>query len=322
VNRLIRAVLLVGVTVVVAVACLTVVLRPVAAPEAQLAAAGHCGPPRHMPARTAVSDQYIGAFTPGHPGGSEFAQFARATGTRPSIVPYFVRFGRTWDPQPACRILTDGALPVIQINPRRVPLARIADGHRDGYLRTYAAGVAAFGYPVVISFGHEMNGYWYSWSYRHTSPAVFVRAWRHIIDVFRRSGAYNVTWLWTVNIIDKRGGIPSPAAWWPGSKYVDWVGMDGYYYKPSWTFASLFGPTIRAIRALTLDPILITETAAPPAAGQAKKIADLSASVHGYGLLGFVWFNWNKKLPWQLRGSAALAAYRQAAASFREPGHD
>ena len=49
-----------------------------------------------------------------------------------------------------------------------------------------------------------MNGTWYSWGYRHTSPAVFVAAWRHIVTVFRAAGARNVTWLWTINIIQCR----------------------------------------------------------------------------------------------------------------------
>ena len=55
-----------------------------------------------------------------------------------------------------------------------------------------------------------------------------------------------MTWLWTVNIINdtQRRQDPSPGPWWPGSSYVNWVGIDGYYLKPSWKFAPLFGPTI------------------------------------------------------------------------------
>ena len=45
------------------------------------------------------------------------------------------------------------------------------------------------------------------------------------------------------------------------------------------------------MRELTLNPILISETAAAPTAGQPAKIADLFAGVHAYGLLGFVWFD-------------------------------
>ena len=72
---------------------------------------------------------------------------------------------------------------------------------------------------------------------------------------------------------------------------MTWVGIDGYYYNSASTFAPLFGPTIAAVRALTHDPILISETAVAPAAGQSAKIADLFAGIRLYGLLGFVWFD-------------------------------
>ncbi len=78
----------------------------------------------------------------------------------------------------------------------------IAAGHYDGYLSAYAEAVRAYRHPVILSFGHEMNGDWYSWGYRQTSPATFVAAWRHIVSLFRALGAHNVTWLWTVNVID------------------------------------------------------------------------------------------------------------------------
>jgi mannan endo-1,4-beta-mannosidase len=256
---------------------------------------------------------YVGVITSGPPGGAGLASFTHATGIRPSLVSYFVSFGTPWNPGPACRILRTGALPVIQINPRNVRIAAIAAGRHNTYLTRYARQVRGFGLPVAISFGHEMNGYWYSWGYGHTPPEVFVAAWRNIVNVFRQQGADNVIWLWTVNIIGVQAGIPDPAPWWPGGSYVTWVGIDGYYYKPSWTFASLFGPTIKSVRSLTLDPILITETAVAPAAGQSAKITNLYAGIRAYGLLGFVWFNAPGFRDWRLSGPAAFAAFRQGA---------
>ena len=97
---------------------------------------------------------------------------------------------------------------------------------------------------------------------------------------------------------------------------MNWVGIDGYYLKRSWTFASLFGPTIKAVRVLTLDRILISETSATPAAGKAAKIADLFAGVRAYGLLGFVWFDAKKRQDWSLSTPDAFAAFRRGA------GHD
>ena len=76
------------------------------------------------------------------------------------------------------------------------------------YLTTYAEAVRSYAHPVILSFGHEMNGHWYPWGYTHTSPTTFVAAWRHIVTLFRQMDVRNVTWLWTVNIMDPLGGIP------------------------------------------------------------------------------------------------------------------
>ena len=142
---------------------------------------------------------------------------------------------------------------------------------------------------MVIGFGHEMNAYWYSWGYRHLPSVTFVAAWRHIVTLFRHQGTSNVTWLWTLQA-DEQGTGPI-ASWWPGENYVTWVGIDGYYYRPSETFFSIFGKTIADVRALTGLPVLLSEVAVGPAAGQARKIPDLFEGMRHYGTLGLVWFD-------------------------------
>jgi mannan endo-1,4-beta-mannosidase len=267
------------------------------------------------PPSAAVSHKpgtFLGVYTAGVPESwAGVKAFTATTGVRPGVVVYYSGWLERFQARFAAVAAKHDAVPLVQINPTGISLAAIASGHYDDYLRSYASEVKAFGGRVILSFGHEMNGHWYSWGYRHTSPAVFVAAWRHIVTVFRVVGARNVTWLWTVNVMHPRGGIPSPARWWPGSSYVNWVGIDGYYHKKSWEFAPLFGPTIKAIRALTLDPILISETAAPVAADQPAKIANLFAGVRAYGLLGFVWFDVNKNRYWRVNSPEAFAAFRR-----------
>ena len=162
-----------------------------------------------------------------------------------------------------------------------------------------------------------MNGYWYSWGYTHTSPAVFVAAWRHIVSLFRILRVQNVTWLWTINVIHEQTRVPSPEPWWPGKSYVTWVGIDGYYINSSSVFASVFGPTIVYVRTLTHDPILISETSVTPTAGQPAKIADLFAGTHLYGLLGFVWFDSVDKVDWRLSSPTAFSAFRRNAEKYQ-----
>jgi len=278
--------------------------------------------PVHLPPE---ANSYLGVYTPSAPASyAGVRAFADVAGAKPDVVMYYSGWFERFPAGFAKTAADDGAVPLVQMDPDQVSVADIANGRYDGYLSAYAEAVRAYHAPVIVSFGHEMNGDWYPWGYKKTSPAVFVAAWRHIVGVFRALGASNVTWLWTVNIVDdtRQGNIPNPAKWWPGSSYVTWVGIDGYYLKPSWKFAPLFGPTIAAVRALTADPILIAETGAVPASGQAQKISDLFAGVRSYGLLGFVWFDSTNSAgqPFGISGPASVAAFRKGASTFGRPG--
>jgi Glycosyl hydrolase family 26 len=279
---------------------------------------GSAGEPSADPGRPTAGvlhapGAYIGVYARGAPQSyAGISAFTAATGVRPGVVVYYSGWKEPFQAQFARTVVAHHGVPLVQMEPGGINIAAIASGRYDTYLRSYASEVKAFGRRVILSFGHEMNGTWYSWGYRHTSPTVFVAAWRHIVSVFRAADARNVIWLWTINISECRCHIDSPAHWWPGNSYVNWVGIDGYYYRPSWKFAPLFGPTIKAVRALTLDPILISETAAPTAT-QLMKIPDLFAGIRAYGLLGFVWFDANKRQDWHISSPAAFAAFRRGA---------
>jgi mannan endo-1,4-beta-mannosidase len=266
---------------------------------------------------------YLGAFAKGVPTSyAPFEAVVATTGVHPNVALYYSGWREKFQSAFAIHVADHGGIPFIQIDPVGASFAAISAGAYDTYLETFATAVASYGAKthsgVIIGFGHEMNGQWFPWGYRHLSPALFIAAWRHIVNVFRQQGADDVAWLWTVNIIAKPS-IPSPTPWWPGGAYVTWIGIDGYYYKRSWTFASLFGPTIKAVHALTLDPILISETGASPAVGQPRKIANLFAGIRNYGLLGFVWFDSYHKEDWRITTPAAIAAFQQGAKTFDEP---
>jgi mannan endo-1,4-beta-mannosidase len=266
--------------------------------------------PPHAP-----SVRYLGVYDPqvltSYAG---IDQFAKAIGRQPNIVSYYSAWQEPFQTSFAMTAARHGALPLVQINPVHVSLAAIAAGQYDSYLVAFAAAVRSYRRPVIISFGHEMNGYWYSWGHRHTSPATFVAAWRHIVSLFRTQGTSNVIWMWNINVINnKHNNIPDPAPWWPGSAFVTWVGIDGYFHQANWQFAPLFGPTVAAVRKLTREPILIAETGAAANADQPTKIIDLFAGVRAYDLLGFLWFNSVGNRDWRISSAAAVAAFRRGA---------
>lgn len=316
---LVAAVALAGVGALVAAVASGAISKPVLGvpPAGSPAGSGAANPVHaHLPVK---ADSYLGVYETGAPQTyTPSVDFSRRINHRLNLAIYYSGWREPFQFGFANAAAAHGAIPLIQIDPYNTSLAKIAAGDYDTYLTSFAQEVHTWRKNVIISFGHEMNGDWYSWGWKHTKPRVFVSAWQHIVKVFRDEGDYNVTWLWAVNIIDMQSpAIPSPGAWWPGSSYVTWVGIDGYYLKRSWTFAPLFGPTIAAVHTLAgSTPIIISETAA--SANQAAKIANLFAGIRQYGLLGFVWFDVNGKQDWHINSRSSEMAFASGAKAFDE----
>jgi glycosyl hydrolase family 26 len=267
---------------------------------------------------------YLGVYEVGAPPAYQpIATFGAAVGREPNLGAYFSGWAQPFETSFADLLREHGVTPFVQIDPTYASVSAIAAGDYDAYLRSYADSVRDFGGAVVIGFGHEMNASWYSWGYGHVPAPVFVAAWRHIVTVFRGQGADNVTWLWTIN--QDRDNSGPIASWWPGAQYVTWVGIDGYYFRPADTFATVFGQTIDQVRQFTSKPILLSETAVGPSAGQFAKIGDLFSGMRKYKTLGLVWFDKPQDQgiyhqDWRIEGDQpAVAAFRLGIATL-SPG--
>ena len=113
-------------------------------------------------------------------------------------------------------------------------LTNILAGKFDDDLKTWADDAKQFGSPLLIEWGTEPNGKWFSWNGKwnggaNLGPARFVAVYRHIVDLMRAEGAENLQWVWHVNWLDQ------PEAKWnrfenyyPGDSYCDWVGLSAY----------------------------------------------------------------------------------------------
>jgi len=281
-------VLTVAVIATVITGCVNPAYRNPNTPQPILSPA-HSRPVRvSLPATPA---SYLGVFEPSVQKRSygQVARFTKVIGSQPNLVLGYSYWGEPFATSLARQAEAHGATVVDDLDPTGPSVASIAAGDQDGYLEAFAQAVRNFGGPVIISFGHEMNGNWYSWGWTNTSPSVFVKAWRRIVTVFRVAGADNVTWLWTVNLITANG--PAIRHWWPGASYVTWAGIDGYLAERYMNFSNTFAPTVSAIRQITAKPILISETAVGQLAGQAAGIPGLFAGVARAHLLGLIWFD-------------------------------
>jgi hypothetical protein len=113
-------------------------------------------------------------------------------------------------------------------------LANILAGKFDEELKAWAMEAKQFRSPLLLEWGTEPNGEWFSWNGKWNGgakegPARFIAAYRHIADLMRAEGADNLQWVWHVNWFDQ------PEAKWnrfenyyPGGNYCDWVALSAY----------------------------------------------------------------------------------------------
>jgi len=298
----------------------TVVLPPSPSPG---------GPPLVFPR---PGTAFFGAFT--QAGAADFTdldQFVTAAQHPPQVM----MFGQGWavnrfDRRPFDAIVNRGMLPILGWEPwdyRKEPkkeelrgvqpkyqLDKITRGDFDAYIKTWARGVHRLGYPIGIRFAHEMNGNWYPWAEQVNGnhPGDYVRAWRHVHDLFRAAGATNVIWIWSPNITFP-GALPMSPLY-PGDDYVDWVGLSGYYGTQGMehyrTFGDIYQLTFTELHTFTHKPIVITEVAATDAEGRkAEWIRDFLTSLPDYPfVIGFIWYEGVKETDWRITTSAEVSA--------------
>lgn len=219
-----------------------------------------------------------------------------------------------------------------------VALDSIIQGKYDEFLVRNARKMAEVKIPVMIRFGHEMNGNWYTWSGPMSGagetagfgdpnlpdgPERYVVAYRHVVDIFRREGATNVIWVWAVNA----NSVPDEEwndmlNYYSGEEYVDWIGIDGYNWGTTrpyggWVdFRSLFGPSYEKLtQAIPDKPVIIAEFASAETGGdKAEWITDCFAQMKKFPRMkAFVWFNVFKETAWSLDSSdESVEAFKKA----------
>jgi Glycosyl hydrolase family 26 len=256
-----------------------------------------------VPSKDAFLDpqgDYFGVSTLSTPLRSETDAVAAAAQQHPTLLEYFVKWNQYFGPATVQQCYQQGALPVLTwdpsdgssaVNQPQFSLAKIANGSFDPYLVQFATAVRNQKWPVVIRFAQEMNGSWSPWAGTNSGnkPGDFVKAWRHIHDVFSVVGATNVIWLWSPNVLRGTGGT-SLAQLYPGDAYVDWVGIDAYGFGEK-TASQILDPTVAAVHKLTQKPILLAETGSRPGPQQPGWTADLFAWLRrNQEAIGFIWF--------------------------------
>jgi len=263
-------------------------------------------------------------------------QFEQQAGKKPSMVMWYQDWAQEFPKADAMSVINYGAVPHIVWEPwywsdhSKVSLKDIIAGKWDNYILTWAKAVREFEHPVFLRVGHEFNIDGYPWGVVHNDkdPGIYIKAFRHIVDIFKKEKANNAKWVWApmnYSFPDESWNDWEKA--YPGNDYVDWIGFDGYNWGTTqrWSdwqaFKYLFRDQTRKARRLwPKKPIMIAEFAAAEQGGDKaawiKEIpAYLKTSMRDIDAI--VWFDLKKETDWRINSSEkALTAFR---ATMKDP---
>jgi hypothetical protein len=103
-------------------------------------------------------------------------------------------------------------------------LAKGAKGAYDSHYLSLARALVAAGQGSdIIRIGWEFNGIWFPWS-AVNKASQFVQYYRNIVTAMRSVPGANFTFEWNPSRGDNGAG--NLAQYWPGNKYVNYVGLD------------------------------------------------------------------------------------------------
>lgn len=185
-------------------------------------------------------------------------------------------------------IAKQGTVPMITWAPHGLTTPQIVDGSAtlwqadgedrtvDEYIDSWARGVCDLAtdsdQTIMMRPMHEMNGGWFTWGTswqaedgsRPNNHESYQKAWIKIHETFRdECSSEHVRFVWTTN----QASVGPNATYmgsYPGDKYVDYVGIDGYNWggHADWgwnSFDSIFRDAYCAVVSETDTPILIPE---------------------------------------------------------------
>lgn len=303
---------------------------------------GGTGAPRKV-AGIPLSDRVeFGAFVEGMQADpTRLTAFEDLVGARTDIASYFYGFGDVF-PGPVERTFAAGGTRTVLVSWDMGPtrFREWTAGVHDAYLDQIAAAARDYPYPLYVRPWPEMNGNWqdfqptpsgdrpYGGTYRQ-----FVAAWRHVVTYLRQHGGTNLRWVFNPSADTYAETTPAGEIW-PGSRYVDVLGMDGYNWgaDDGWgrwlSFRSIFTGQYRLLTGLdsrlpvwicefaSKEPLLDDGAPVDSAHSKASWIRQTFAYTGMPRLRAVVYFHTRKERAWNVDSSSgALGAMRDVLAS-------
>lgn len=181
-------------------------------------------------------------------------------------------------------------------------LDSIISGAQDATIRAFASKVCA---GAIVAPFHEMNGNWDPWdgTVGSNTPAKVIQAWKRVHDIVGNK----VQWAWVINNSDVPDRIGNrPANYWPGSAYVDIVGVDGFSWSGE-TFMQSIAPNFSVVKSYG-KPVWVTSTGAANNSKQAAWVMDAIGQAKASSIGAILYFSYADGVNFTLN-AAALGAF-------------
>ena len=177
---------------------------------------------------------------------SQLSAYVSATGKALAYV-YLTNnwyVSRQFPAEQVGRVRARGAMPMVRMMIRSededaagkdplYTLEAIVSGTFDNDLKAWGKQAGQSGGPLYAEYGTEMNGSWFTWNAKWNGKAagaaLFIQAYRHIVDQVRLGGGSNVRW-----IFHPAAGDDPDTAWnklesyYPGGDIISLVGVSAY----------------------------------------------------------------------------------------------
>jgi beta-mannanase len=183
---------------------------------------------------------------------------------------------------------------------------KMLSGGYDSYIASFAQALKNTDRLVLIRFAHEMNGDWYPWCGNRIGKEKYIALYRYAKDRFDAAGAKNVRWVFAVNWEDAPKYNNDFASYYPGDRYVDFIGIDGYNWGnvKSWSrwrsFKEIFEDRLNATGKTFNKPVIISEFGSTSSGGdKALWIKEAFLYIRARkDISAFVLFNVDKETDW------------------------
>jgi len=186
-----------------------------------------------------------------------------------------------------------------------------ASGHYDDRIDKLGEWIRSSNRPVFLRVGYEFDN-----PGNHYDPAHYIQAYRRVVDRLREKRVTNVAFVWHSF---SQGNTDRMMEWYPGDKYVDWVGASYFGQFPK------FIERVSAVADKLGKPLMLAETSSWYIHNDAQRqifFKRLFAFIdrHNVGALCYIAANWNAQPMWQQQryGDGRVSPYPEVFAIWKE----